>query len=414
MGWKETCAMEQRWKFIEEVQRGEESVAELCRRYGVSRKTGYKWGRRYESGGMEVLADQSRAALHHPNQISLEAERRVLDLRRKHPHWGPKKLAWKLKQSDLTDTPAVSTIGLMLKRHGLSWARKPKRRATATTSPLAHAVGPNQVWAADYKGWFYCQDGERCYPLTITDSYSRCLLRCQVLERPEGERTRAVFEAAFREYGLPEAIRTDNGTPFSSVGLNGLSRLNVWWMRLGIRLERIEPGQPQQNGRHERMHRTLQAETANPAAATLRRQQARFDAFQREYNRERPHEALGMAVPQDWYASSPRQYPARLPDYGYPARCQTRLVGQDGSIRWNYARLSLTRALQGELVALEEVAEGVWQVRFCQLLLGEFDEPRDGRRKRWRGWLQLRSPSGLPTLQPPAGPGEELLPIRLD
>ena len=412
--------MEQRVGLVEQWERGEESVAELCRRYGISRKTAYKWWTRWQAGGLEALAERSRAPHRQPNRVSAEWEQAVVEARGRHPTWGPKKLRAELDKLVARwgeGRPARSTIGEILRRHGLSWARKLRRRASACAAPLEHATAANRVWAADYKGWFRCGDGAACYPLTISDSYSRYLLRCQALPGVEETLARPVFEAAFREYGLPEALRTDNGPPFASAGLCGLSHLSVWWLRLGIRLERIEPGQPQQNGRHERLHRTLKAEATVPPAADLRRQQARLDAFRREYNQERPHEALGQTTPASCYVvAAPRPYPARLPDYDYPARCQLRRVDSNGTIRWNWARLALTRALRGEQVALEEVAEGIWQVRFCHLVLGEFDERPLGRRRDRSAWLRLRPPSGPPAPQPGAAEKEteNVLPMCLD
>jgi transposase InsO family protein len=420
MSWKVVSAMEQRVRMMAQWESGAESVAELCRRYGISRKTAYKWWVRWREQGVEGLAERSRAPQRQAQRIAPAWERAVVEARGGHPTWGPKKLLVELEKRTAElgeELPARSTIGAILQRHGLSWARQPRRRASASAAPLAHATAANRVWAADYKGWFRCGDGAACYPLTISDDYSRYLLRCQALTGVEEALARPVFEAAFREYGMPEAIRTDNGPPFASAGLCGLSHMSVWWLRLGIRLERIEPGQPQQNGRHERLHRTLKAEATAPPAADLRRQQARLDAFRREYNAARPHEALGQATPESWYeVAAPRPYPARLPDYEYPARCQLRRVAADGSIRWNWARLSLTRALRGEQVALEEVAEGVWQVRFCQLVLGEFDERALARRRDRDAWLRLRRPSGPPSPQPGAAEEEteKVLPMCVD
>jgi len=247
MGWKETCVMEEGFKFIQEYQNEEDSFAELCRRYGVSRKTGYKWVERYEAEGIDGLRDQSRAADYHPNEVLKEVGDEVLKMRRRHPHWGPAKLRVRLQwEAPEIIWPAASTIGEMLKRAGLTVPRKHRRRATPSQSPLSHAAAANQVWSADFKGWFRCGDGSRCDPLTMSDGYSRFLLRCQAMEGTDERSAQGVMEAAFREYGLPEAMRTDNGEPFGSVGLGGLSRLSVWWMKLGIRPERIRPGKPQQ------------------------------------------------------------------------------------------------------------------------------------------------------------------------
>lgn len=411
MTWKVTCVMEERFRLIEACEREEGSLTELCRRFGVSRKTGYKWLARYEEAGMEGLQDLSRAPHQHPNQVASEVEERVLELRREHPSWGPKKLyTWLARREPEIHWPARSTMGEIVQRHGLSWARRPRRRATPSQQPLAHAGGPNQVWCADYKGWFVYGNGQRCYPLTITDAYSRFLLRCQAMQQSETVSAQRVFEAAFREYGMPEAIRTDNGSPFATVGVEGLSRLSVWWIKLGIRPERIEPGEPQQNGRHERMHRTLKAETTQPAARNRRAQQERFDRFQAEYNHERPHEALDFAVPSTYYAPSSRPFPDRLTEADYPSHFEVRRVSHNGDIRWDYARMSLGRALSGERVGLEPARENWWRVWFHGVCLGVFDERMGGIRGSQRrvGWLKLQSPSGLLPLEPPeAEPPEE-------
>lgn len=263
--------MEERFRFKEAVAAEEFSVAELCRQFGVSRKTGYKWLERYQQGGLEALGDRSRAPHHHPNEVAEEVEAAIVGLRREHMHWGPAKLrAWLTTREPAVAWPAASTIGEILKRAGLTHARKKRRRTTPSTQPLAHATESNRVWCADFKGWFWCGDGSRCDPFTLTDAFSRYLLRCQIVPETGEEHVRAILEAAMREYGLPNAIRTDNGPPFASCGIGGLSRLSVWWIRLGIRPERIQPGKPQQNGRHERMHLTLKQHTAQPPAATLR------------------------------------------------------------------------------------------------------------------------------------------------
>lgn len=405
MPWKVTCVMEQRFQLVKEYEEEIGSLAELCRQYGISRKTGYKWVSRYQESGLVGLQDESRAAQHHPNEVPAVVQRRIVELRARHPTWGPKKLhAWLERREPAQAWPAVSTMGAILKRQGLSWARKKRNHATPSDLPLQHAKGANQVWCADYKGWFLCGGQQRCYPLTITDAYSRYLLRCQSMRQTETETARAVFEATFREYGMPDAIRTDNGSPFASTGLHGLSRLSVWWLKLGIRLERIEPGEPQQNGRHERMHRTLKAETTRPAARTLRLQQNVFDRFLQEFNHERPHEALAFAVPAEFYQASLRAYPDRLEPVSYPPTMEARLVSKNGDLCLDYARLFLTHSLAGEWVGLEPVADGCWRVWFAALCLGEVNQRRD-----WRGpanrrtrWLKLQSPSGLLSPEPPS------------
>jgi transposase InsO family protein len=297
--------MEERMKFIHEWERGEEwSFAEMCRRYGVSRKTGYKWLGRYQEHGMAGLADRGTAPHEHPNQVQQSVIDAVIEAREKHPRWGPKKLRVLGQKRPKVQWPAASTMGEVLKRAGLTAPRKKQPRVPACVSALHTAEEPNQVWCADYKGYFECQDGTRCDPFTLTDDFSRYLLRCQVVVSLEERYARALLETAFREYGLPAAIRTDNGSPFASVALAGLSELAVWWIKLGIRPERIRAGKPQQNGRHERMHRTLKETTATPPAKDLRAQQQALSRFRQEYNHERPHEGLGMQVPAAVYRSS--------------------------------------------------------------------------------------------------------------
>jgi putative transposase len=374
--------MEERFKFIQEYQNEEDSFAELCRRYGVSRKTGYKWVERYGAEGIDGLRDQSRAADYHPNEVLKEVGDEVLKMRRRHPHWGPAKLRVRLQREAPEITwPAASTIGEMLKRAGLTVPQKHRRRATPSQSPLSHAAAANQVWSADFKGWFRCGDGSRCDPLTMSDGYSRFLLRCQAMEGTDERSAQGVMEAAFREYGLPEAMRTDNGEPFGSVGLGGLSRLSVWWMKLGIRPERIRPGKPQQNGRHERMHRSLKQATAQPPAANLRRQQESFDRFRQEYNWERPHEALQMKTPAELYLPNGRSYPARLAKPEYRGEWEVRSVGPCGTMRWRNAKPFVSKVLGGEVIGLEPVDDGEWKLWFFGYPLGVLDERKGVVRK---------------------------------
>jgi putative transposase len=374
--------MEERFKFIQEYQNEEESFAELCRRYGVSRKTGYKWVERYGAEGLDGLRDRSRAAEYHPNEVLKEVSDEVLEMRRRHPHWGPAKLRVRLqREAPEIIWPAASTIGEMLKRAGLTVRRRHRQRATPSQSALNHAAAANQVWSADFKGWFRCGDGSRCDPLTMSDGYSRFLLRCQALEGTDERSVQGVMEAAFREYGLPEAMRTDNGEPFGSVGLGGLSRLTVWWIKRGIRPERIRPGKPQQNGRHERMHRSLKQATAQPPAANLGRQQESLDRFRQEYNWERPHQALQMKTPAELYLPNGRSYPARLVEPEYCAEWEVRTVGPCGTMRWRNAKPFVGKVLGGEIVGLEPVDDGKWKLWFFGHPLGIFDERKGIVRK---------------------------------
>jgi len=268
---------------------------------------------------------------------------------------------------------AASTIGRLLKDNGLTVRRKPRPAARPNTEPLAHATEANRVWCADFKGWFRTGDGKRIDPLTISDAFSRLLLRCQAVKAADYQHSKPVFEAAFREYGLPDGMRTDNGAPFGSVGESGLTGLSVWWIQLGIRPERIAPGKPQQNGRHERMHRTLKQATAAPPAANRREQQARFDAFRREYNEERPHEALGQKTPQTYYQSSCREYPKRLPAIEYPEGWEVRQVSPGGQIKWQNEYVFVSHPLAGHAIGLERIEERYWRAWFSFYELGVLD-----------------------------------------
>ena len=296
----------------------------------------------------------------------------MLELRQAHMRWGPRKLKWVLERDQPgRPWPAASTIGALLQRAGLVVARKQRRRTAPYTQPLQHAEGCNRVWCADFKGWFRSGNGERIDPLTISDAYSRYLLRCQRVEKTNTERVRAIFEAAFREHGLPQAIRTDNGAPFASCALAGLSRLAVWWMKLGIVPERIEAGHPEQNGRHERMHRTLKQEVAT--AQDGRAQQRELDRFRHEYNQLRPHEALGMQTPASVYADSPRAYPARLPEPEYPDSMRVYAVHSKGQFRWKKQDVFLTEVLWGERIGLLPRDQRWFEIYFAQWPIADFD-----------------------------------------
>jgi putative transposase len=382
--WKESSVMSERIKMIQEYESGEFAISELAEQYGVSRKTIYKWIDRFEASGLEGLKDQSRAPRTHPNAVSANIQRQLLRLKADKPLWGAPKLRHKLlERLGPEDCPAESTISEILRRHGLSARRGRARRAVPSEQPLAHCQQANQVWCADFKGWFRTANGQKCMPLTITDAHSRYLLCCQGLGAETGfVSVKPLFIQAFREHGLPEAIRTDNGAPFASLGLGGLSPLAVWWVRLGIGLERIEPGAPQQNGRHERMHRTLKEATAQPPARNLCAQQQRFDLFRREYNEERPHEALGQQTPASVYEPSRKQYPERLPEpRGYPDDWEKRKVRKGGQIKWKGQDIRLSEALWGQAIGLEPVGEGQWAIHFESLRLGTFNE-RKGRIER--------------------------------
>jgi putative transposase len=374
MPWQEVCYMEQRMRFITAVLNEEDSMAALCEEYGVSRKTGYKWLERYQEHGPAGLEDRSHAPHVVPWAISQAQQEAIIGLRCEHPSWGPKKLRSKLAElAPQQSWPALSTISDLLKRHGLSQARKRRRCATPSPGNMHAPVGSNDLWGIDFKGWFRTRDGARCDPLTVSDAFSRYLLCAQGLARPDYQGCRSALERVFREYGLPRTIRSDNGAPFASLGAGGLSRLSVWWVKLGIVPERIEPGKPEQNGRHERMHRTLKAECASPPPASLCAQQRRFDRFREEFNRERPHEALGQTPPALHYQPSPRAYPARLEDPLYPADYELRRVRQNGDLKWCGEAVFIGEALSGEVVGVLEDDDGNGRVYFGPIPLGMID-----------------------------------------
>lgn len=332
---------------------------------------------RYEEGGMRGLEELSRAARTHPNAVLPEIEAAIVRLKQRWPRRGPKKLLWSLEQErPEASWPAVSTIGAILKRHGLVRARRRSRKSPPYEQPFAGINRANAVWSADLKGWFTTGDKRRCDPLTITDNYTRYLIRCQAISPVNQETVRPIFVGAFYEYGLPEAIRTDNGAPFATTTVGGLSRLSVWWIRLGIIPERIRPGKPHQNGRHERMHRTLKDETASPPHATIPRQQKAFDRFRWEYNHQRPHEALGQHPPANLYSSSPRPYPLILPEMTYPDDMQIRWVKAQGDISWKSHHIYLTSTLAGELVGLRQIDDRLWDIFFGPIRLAQLDTAR--------------------------------------
>lgn len=351
------------------------TVSELADRFGVSRRTVYRWTGRYSQGGVEALVDRSHARLTQAHRTTPALEGMLLDLRRAHPSWGPVKLLQVLarQRPDLT-LPAASTVGMLLTRHGLTQHRRPRRRPLHPGARPLQAEHPNEVWTTDFKGQFRTLDGRLCYPLTVCDAHSRFILDCHAMPAIRLSTTRRRFEHLFAEYGLPAAIRTDNGPPFASQALCGLSRLSVWWIKLGIRHQRIEPGRPQQNGRHERMHRTLKAETTRPPEANAARQQRRFDSWRDEFNTIRPHAALDGLTPASRYAPSPRPAQPGALEPEYPAYFELRRVSGHGSIKWRGRETFLSTALCGETVALDEVDEGLWSVYFCDRLLARLDE----------------------------------------
>jgi transposase InsO family protein len=365
--------MDLRLQFISRLHRGER-MSDLCVEFGVSRKTGYKLKHRYDQLGVGGLEDQSRAPRHHPGRTPPELVQLILAARRDHGTWGPRKLKAMLETRHGRAMPSASTIGTLLERAGLSERRPRRPRVGAGATPLTSAAAPNDVWCIDYKGQFRLGDQSYCYPLTVTDQCSRYLLECEAMAAINTEHARHALELLFRTHGLPLVMRSDNGAPFASTGLRGLSTLSVYWMRLGIRPERIRPAHPQDNGQHERMHRTLKQATTRPARANLLQQQEAFDAFVAEFNTERPHEALGMRRPAEIYASSPRPYPERLPEPTYPTHDDVLTVGAKGAIYLPRRReLYLSQALAGQSVGIREEAHGRWLVSFLDLDLGHVE-----------------------------------------
>lgn len=373
MPWKECKPMDERLRFIARLLEGEK-MAPLCREFGISRVTGYKLFNRYKDCGLDALTDRSRRPYRQANRLPVQVERCILGIKREHTSWGAPKIRDKLiRQFSTIKPPAVSTIHAVLDRHGLVKRRKRRRYKAAGTSLVA-ARKPNGLWCADYKGEFRLGNREYCYPLTITDYRSRYLLACEGLPSTHADSAFAIFERTFKDFGLPDAIRTDNGTPFaSSNALFGLSRLAVWWLRLGIQLQRIQPGQPQQNGRHERMHLTLKQETTRPPAFNFLQQQERFDRFIGVYNNERPHQALNGAYPGDIYTPSPRIYqPPPEPEYPFHDRAVR--VTRCGRICIGKRKINLSTVFAGQIVGIREIDDQIWLVTFLEYDLGFFDK----------------------------------------
>ena len=375
MPWQETSPVDQRERFIHDHRLDLYTLVELCARYGVRRKTGYKWLDRFEAAGRQGLHDRSRAPHQCPHRITPAITAMICAARRQHPSWGPAKLlAWLRPRQPALDWPAVSTAGDLLARRGLVKKRRRRHHYQHPGVVPAITTQPNDLWTADFKGHFRTRDGIYCYPLTIADQHTRYLLACHGLLSTKGHGVRPVFDRLFREYGLPRAIRTDNGGPFATTGIHGLSQLNVWWLRLGIQHQRILPAQPQQNGAHERMHKTLKGDAIRPPRSTLVTQQRAFNAFRRLYNDERPHEALQNRPPATLYRPSPRAYSGAVPPVEYPGHFLVKRVTNAGTIRLKKRLLFIANALKQHPVGLEEVADGIWSIHFCRVLLGRVDE----------------------------------------
>lgn len=374
MPFQETCVDEQKLRFITEWLSGEWSMTALSEQFGISRAWGHELARRYRADGYAGLQARSRAPRRHGRETAPAAKSQIVSLRRARPSWGPKKLrAYLRRQHPAMAWPAASTIGDLLKREGLVEARRRQRRPTPLTQPFGPVRAPNDLWCIDFKGWFRTRDGQRCDPLTLSDAHSRFLLDCRIVA-PTDDGVRPVVDRAFRTYGLPAAIRSDNGSPFASAtAAAGLTRLAVHWIKLGIRLERIDPGQPQQNGRHERMHATLQLDGVLPPAANAATQQRRFNRFRHDFNTLRPHEALAFEVPASLYWPSPRGYPARIAAPEYAPHYAVRRVRSNGEIKWMGETVFVSEALVGESVGIAEIETGDWIVRFADLPLGIID-----------------------------------------
>ena len=373
MPWKESSVIDERMRFVIRLKDGE-SMASLCREFGISRKTGYKILDRYEQCGVEGLSDRARRPHRYANQLPAAVEAAIVAAKREKPYWGARKIRERLlrRLASEVKVPACSTIHAILDRHGLvTRASRPRTRAQGT--PLSAGLNPNDLWCTDYKGEFQLGNKRYCYPLTVTDYASRYLLLCEAMESNQEQPAFLAFERLFRERGLPHAIRSDNGVPFASPnGLFNLSKLSVWWLRLGISIERIRPGHPQQNGRHERMHLTLKQQATRPAGANVLQQQAKFDAFVEEFNVERPHEALDMQCPAQIYTESVRPYRG-IPDPQYPFHDKTIVVTNCGRLCLYRKKINLSSSLAGQAVGIKEVDDGIWLVSFMNYDLGYID-----------------------------------------
>jgi putative transposase len=374
MPWPEVCVADLREQMVLEALAGRRSKAEVAEFFGISRKSVYKWMERYQAQGRAGLSDLSRAPHHLARAIGGKVADEIVRLRLEQPLEGPLKIQAHLQAlHPQWEIPAASTIGDLLRRQNLVKERH-RRRCWPNPCPgLTEARGPNEVWATDFKGWFRTSDGQRCDPLTISDVGVRYVLACQSVKAQDTESCEPVFEATFKEFGMPVAMRSDNGAPFASTGLGGLSRLSVKWIKAGIKLERIEPGHPEQNGSHERMHETLKQHTATPPAATIAEQQERFDRFRNYFNNQRPHQALDQTPPAQHYHPSPRPWPARLEDPWYDADHQVRRVRSNGEIKWKGEKIFIAESLIGELIGIRQLHWGDWLLSFSYLPLALID-----------------------------------------
>jgi putative transposase len=399
--WKATDTRKERTKFVLEWERrwneaegGSVNMAELCRMYGVSRQTGYTWVERYREANHDVraVAERSRRPKTFPTALSAEVEDLIVEARKRWPKWGPRKLRRRLIEANPgVAVPSASAMSKVLRRRGMTVPRRRRRRTAPAgiTAPFSGCDAPNAVWCIDFKGWFCTGDGVRCYPLTLIDAFSRYLLRCEGLCDPDGRHVRSILDSAFVEFGLPLAIRSDGGPPFASTGPARLTELSVWLLKLGIHIEIIAPGKPQQNGRLERFHRTLKAETASPPESDCRAQQRVFDVWRREYNHERPHDALKLRRPATVYEPSPRRYPRAMVEVRSNPFSQVARIDKNGVIRWHRRNVFISRALQYEYIELDTNFDGSWTVRWGAIPLGRLDEHRLDR-----GLIVTRRPRG--------------------
>ncbi len=370
----QTNPKEERRSFVNDYESGQWSMSELCERYGVSRPTGYKWIHRVEAEAEEGLGERSRAPKSCPHRTSSEIEQRILEARWQYG-WGAKKLLQVLsRRHPQLHWPARSTVNEILDRHGALHKNRRRKKWKHPGAVRLATSRANETWSADFKGQFKTFDGRYCYPLTVSDHYSRSLLLCKGLLSVKTEGAKPAFRSLFRKVGLPEAIRTDNGAPFASTGIHGLCALNVWWMQLGIVHQRITPASPQENGAHERMHRELKRETTQPPAGSLRGQQRKFDLFRTRYNEERPHDGIEGELPAQRWAPSPRPYPEHIPSPEYPSHLEVRRVSTAGTFRLKSLQPFLSHALNEQDIGLEEVGDGCWSIVYYDTLLGRIDE----------------------------------------
>jgi putative transposase len=377
MPWKELSVMDERIRFVGRLLSGEK-MARLCREFGISRATGHKIWNRYKQDGTRGLYNRSRSPHKHPNQLPFEVEQLIIRLKKEKPNWGAPKIRQLVRNKyPSIKLPAISTVHCVLDRHGLVNKRRKRNKYHATATYLSTPKEPNDLWCVDFKGQFKIKNSNYCFPLTISDFVSRYIIGCEALNNTEANPCFAVFEEAFQEYGLPAAVRSDNGIPFASGNSTwNLTRLSVWWIRLGVKLERIRPGNPQENGRHERMHRTLKQEATNPAAANMLQQQERFDYFRKEFNHERPHQAIDMKFPAEIYRKSIREYKG-LSDITYPGYDKSLMITNCGRICLEKQKIHISKALANQPVGLKEVDSGIWQVDFMSYTLGFFDMESD-------------------------------------